>query len=104
MRLTKTAYILSEGEIIGYNAFDEPIFGEATTDPFFMEWEPFSTKLAESSYGVTVDVQYRMFTYPNEKLKINQDIVYQNKKYKITEVKDFDKHYEVLVRYEGEYQ
>lgn len=101
MRLTKTVYLLQEGEeqIVDYNDFGEPIY-ETTYEriPVQCEIEPYSSKLAENRYGIIVDVQYRLFTKPDERLKLGEKIEYKDKNYTITGVMDFDKHYEVLMK------
>jgi hypothetical protein len=100
MRLTKTAYLFGEGELLGYDDFGRPVFGNPEKIPFKMEMEPYSQAKAEYDYGVFVAVQYRLFTKPDSRLKLNEEIEYKNKIYSVQEVKDYDKHYEVLIKFE----
>ncbi|MCG6796352.1 hypothetical protein [Geobacillus sp. YHL] len=100
MRLTKTVYLLGEGEevLVGFNDFNEPIYETIPTRiPIQCEIEPYSSKLAENRYGIIVDVQYRLFTKPDERLKLGEKIEY-DKNYTITGIMDFDRHYEVLIK------
>jgi hypothetical protein len=101
MRLTKTVYLLGEGEevIVSYNDFGEPIYEMIPTRiPIQCEIEPYSSKLAENRYGIIVDVQYRLFTKPDERLKLGEKMEYKDKNYTITGVMDYDHHYEVLIK------
>lgn len=105
MKLTKTAYLFSGGgEIIGYDRDGRPIFSKPSPNiPFEMEWEPYGYKLAETQYGVFVeDIKFRMFTKPDERLILNTEFVYKHKVYSVREVLPYDKHYEILVRFERE--
>lgn len=101
MRLTKTVYLLVEGgeQIVGWNDFGEPIYETVFEKiPIQCEIEPYSSKLAENRYGIIVDVQYRLFTKPDEHLKLGEKIEYKDKNYTITGVMDYDRHYEVLIK------
>jgi hypothetical protein len=103
MRLTKTAQFIEEVDTGQTTPYGEPIVEKTLGESFEMEIEPFSAELAKNSYGVIADVTYRMFTYPNEKIFLGNDFVYNGWKFKIEAVKDFDKHYEVLVDRVGVY-
>ncbi|KHF40706.1 hypothetical protein [Halalkalibacter okhensis] len=102
MRLTKTLYIVTEeqGEIIDYEQFGRPIYGdpEQIKSPFKGEVEPYSNTLAERTYGVFVEVTNRVFCKPNKNLKILSDVEYLKEPYKVTEIMKYDKHFEVLIR------
>jgi len=101
MRLTKTVYLLAEGEevLVGWNDFGEPIYETIPVRiPIQCEIEPYSSKLAENRYGIVVDVQYRLFTKPDARLKLGEKIEYRNENYTITGVMDYDRHYEVLIK------
>lgn len=106
MRLTKTAYLFGDkGEYLGRDSHGRPIYGDPKPDiPFKMEIEPFSPKLAETQYGVFVEVRYRLFTYPDSRLKLNKEFVFKETIYKITQIMDYEKHFEVLVKDNGEYE
>lgn len=107
MRLTKTAYLFgNEGQFIGNDPYSgRPIYADPKPEyPFVMEFEPYSADLAKVQYAINVvDIRYRMFTYPDERLTLNTEFVYKNKRYKIVYVMDYDMHYEVLISYEEEY-
>jgi hypothetical protein len=101
MRLTKTVFLLGEGEeqIVGWNDFGEPIYETIPTKiPIQCEIEPYSSKLAENRYGIITEVQYRLFTKPDERLKLGEKIEYKDKNYTITGVMDYDRHFEVLIK------
>lgn len=102
MRLPKIIYIIEEiqGELVGFDQLGRPIYGEPTIlkTPISSEVEPFSSKLAETRYGVFVDVTNRVFCKPHEKIVLNQEIEFENEDYRITEVMKYDRHYEVLIK------
>ncbi|MBE2914743.1 hypothetical protein [Anoxybacillus flavithermus] len=101
MKLTKTVYLLVENseQIVGYNVFDEPIYETVFEKiPIKCDVEPYSSKMAENRYGIVTDVQYRLFTKPDSRLKLGEKIEYRNEKYIVTGVMDFDRHYEVLMK------
>lgn len=102
MRLTKTLYIIEEIESdkpIGYDQLGRPIYGVSTIKTSFLgEVEAYSSRLAETRYGVTIDVTNRVFCYPNEKLILGGSIEYKGNSYEITECMQYDNHYEVLMK------
>jgi hypothetical protein len=102
MRLTKTLYIVEEiesDEPIGYDSVGRPVYGYETVKSSFLgEVEPYSARLAETTYGVTVDVSNRVFCEPHEKLKLGASVEYKNSQYEVTECMEYDKHYEVLLK------
>ncbi|WP_273130012.1 hypothetical protein [Bacillus weihaiensis] len=101
MRLTKQAYFLDK-VFVGYDVFGLPTYDEARSDPFYMEFEPYGTQLASRDYGVNVaEINYRMFTHPNDRFELNMIIHHKEKEFKILQIMDYDKHYEILVRLEG---
>lgn len=101
MRLSKTAFLFGEGELLGYDSYGRPIYGNPQKISFSMEIEPYSSEKASRDYGITVvSVQYRIFTKPDARLKLNEEIEYKGKVFSIQEVKDYDRHYEVLIKYE----
>jgi hypothetical protein len=103
MRLTKTAYLYGEREIIGYGDFGRPIYGNPEKILFKMEIEPYSAEKAQYDYGTFVTAQYRLFTKPDSRLKLNEEIEYKGKIYSIADPpKDYDKHYEVLIKFESD--
>jgi hypothetical protein len=102
MRLSKTAYLFGEGELLGYDEFGRPVFGNPQKIPFSMEIEPYSSEKASRDYGISVvSVQYRIFTKPDERLRLNEEIEYKNKVFSIADPpKDYDRHWEILIKYE----
>ncbi|UOQ47740.1 hypothetical protein MUN88_17050 [Gracilibacillus caseinilyticus] len=103
MRLTKTMYVIdkSEREVIDLDPLGNPIYGEGEIiyHPIRCEIEPYSSELARTRLGLTVDVTHRAFCYPNDLLKLNVPIKYDGSgNYKITELLRYDKHYEVLIK------
>jgi phosphoribosylpyrophosphate synthetase len=102
MRLTKTAYLYGNAQVISYDEFGRPIYGDPQKIPFSFEKEPYSSEKAQRDYGVSVvSVQYRMFTNPDTSLQINKEIEYNGKVYSIADPpKDYDNHYEILIKYE----
>ncbi|MFS0776082.1 hypothetical protein ABC255_08760 [Neobacillus sp. 3P2-tot-E-2] len=102
MRLTKTLYIVEKVQSntpSGTDEFDRPIYDDIPTKTQFLgEVEPFSTRLAEQRYGVTVDVSNRVFCLPNEKIRIKSIIEYSGLEFEVTEFTAYDNHYEVLIK------
>jgi hypothetical protein len=107
MRLTKTAYLFGEDKLLldeNGNPVKDPLGRPVVVPgkpdiPFPMEWEPYSTELAKTQYGTFVEgINYRMFTYPDERLTLGTEFLYKDNTYQIREVKDFDRHYEILVQ------
>ncbi|MCI1590376.1 hypothetical protein [Heyndrickxia oleronia] len=99
MRLTKTAYYYGDkGEYLGNDQFGRPVYGDPKMYPFEMEIEPYSTELARTQYGIVVEVNYRLYTYPNTNLKLETKINYNGSKFMITKVWDYDRHYELLIK------
>lgn len=102
MRLTKTLYIIETGQSdipIGVDEFDRPVYGDiATKTTFLGEIQPYSNRLAETNYGIIVDVSHRLFCYPNEKIKVKSFIEYNGLKYQVTEYMEYDNHFEVLMK------
>ena len=104
MRLTKTVYFFEEdGEVlVGYDWLNEPIYEKTYKKTSIeCEIEPYSSKLAENTYGIIADVQYRLFMKPDERLKMGETIEYQNENYTITGIMKYDKHFEVLMKKGG---
>ncbi|WBL16374.1 hypothetical protein [Sutcliffiella sp. NC1] len=105
MKLTKTLYTIheTEGELIGYDPLGRPVYSPPSIDyrAFKGELEPYSSKLAETTYGLIVQVTNRVFCYPNENILIGVKIRYNNEEYTVTECLRYDKHYEVLIRKGG---
>lgn len=102
MRLTKTAYIAGDRELVGYDQLGRPVYGEPVMIPFEMEIEPYSTELAKTQYGVFAEVNYRMFTNPNPNLTLGTEIIYRDEEFQIQKVWDYDKHFELLIKKVGE--
>jgi hypothetical protein len=100
MRLPKTLYFIEEEKtIVGHDSLGRPIYDTVTTyDPFKGEVEPFSAKLAETQYGLFVEVTNRVFCLPNSKIKIQAPVRYNDEEYIITEYLPYDKHFEVLIK------
>jgi len=102
MRLTKTIYAIEEveGEIIGYDDFGRPIYGDSTIvrTPIECEVEPYSNELAKTRYGVFVDATQRVFCKPNEKVLLTASMEYENEEYQVAEYMDYGRHYEVLIK------
>ena len=102
MRLTKTLYIINKALSDTPNGTDEmgrPVYGEDSTITAFLgEVEPFSNKLAETRYGLFVDVTNRVFCLPNELIKLNCDIEYNGQNFIVTECMQYDRHFEVLLK------
>ncbi|WP_226087481.1 hypothetical protein [Mesobacillus sp. S13] len=102
MRLTKTLYVINKTESDEPSSIDE--FGRGKYDlietktPLLGEVEPFSNRLAETRYGVFVDVTNRAFCMPNDLIKINGEIEYDNQNFIVTECMKYDRHYEVLLK------
>lgn len=71
--------------------------------PFKMEIEPYSIEKAGRDYGiVVVDVQYRIFTKPDDRIGVNAEIEYKGKMFVVTvPPKDYDNHWEILITYKG---
>lgn len=104
MRLTKTIYAIEEvNEIIGWDDFMRPIYGDEETiyHPIPCEIEPYSGGLAQHRYGVFADITHRAFTRPNDLLKLTALVRYDGEDiYKIIEIMKYDKHYELLIKKE----
>jgi hypothetical protein len=102
MRLTKTLYIVEKVKSdtpVGYDSFGRPIYSYSTVKtPFSAEAEPYSARLAETKYGVFVDVSNRIFCNPNEKIKVKASIEYNGQLFEVTECMQYDNHYEVLMK------
>lgn len=105
MRLTKTLYTIheTEGELIGYDPFGRPVYGDSQIEyrPFRGELEPYSSKLAETTYGLFVQVTNRLFCYPNSNILVGVKIRFNNEDYEVRECLRYDKHFEVLIRKGG---
>ncbi|WP_027725431.1 hypothetical protein [Tuberibacillus calidus] len=101
MRLTKTLYIVEEiesDEPIGYDSLGRPVYGTTTVKtPFMGEVEPYSSELTHTRYGLVANVTHRVFCLPNDKLKLNQHIEWQDKDYTLTGLLKYDRHFEVLI-------
>lgn len=104
MRLRKKIYVIHEEKtIVDYNELGRPIYDIVKTyHPIRCEVEPFSNKLAETTYGVFVDATNRVFSNPSELLQLKEPVKYGDKLYKITEIIRYDKHYETLLKYVGD--
>jgi hypothetical protein len=96
MRLPKTASFVkiekqynSLGQYTGENVV---VLGEISCDI-----QPYSSRLAEATYGVSLNVTSRLFCRPDELLQLGSILKYENKKYLVNSIMDFDKHYEVLM-------
>ncbi|MEH7416067.1 hypothetical protein V7266_12360 [Neobacillus drentensis] len=102
MRLTKTLYIVENIQSdtpSGVDEFDRPIYEDVPRKtPFLAEVEPFSSRLAESQYGVSVEVSNRVFCLPNDKIRIQSIIEYNGLEFEVTEMTTYDNHYEVLIK------
>lgn len=102
MRLTKTLYILDKVQSetpTGTDEFGREEYGFIDTKiPFLGEVEPFSNRLAETSYGLFVDCTNRLFCEPNVKIKLKTFIEYNGQEFEITECMEYDRHFEVLMK------
>ncbi|WP_100408442.1 hypothetical protein [Bacillus solitudinis] len=100
MRLTKTLYFIEEEKTItGYSSIGQPQYETVTTFvPFKGEVEPYSAKLAETNYGLFVEVTNRFFCKPNSNITFHKCIRYDEENYYVTEYLKYDKHFEVLMQ------
>lgn len=104
MRLRKTMNIVTvEKEIVDYDPLGNPIYETIETfHPIQCEIEPFSSSLAERSYGVFVEATNRVFSKPNSLIKLKSTITHSDKLYKVTEIMQYDKHFETLLQETGD--
>lgn len=108
MKLDKTAYFFEQeltdtGE---EDRFGRPIYeyGEMKFIPFQMEYEPYSPDLAKNDYGINVvNVTFLMYTYPDKRMELDAEFIYESTKYRITYIMAYDKHYEVFIKDIGKY-
>lgn len=105
MRLPKTFYTIHEtkGELLGHDHFGRPVYGEPSTEyrEFKGELEPYSSKLAETNYGLFVQVTNRLFCEPNPNIFLTSKVLYEEEVYTVTEYLTYDKHFEVLIKKGG---
>jgi len=104
MRLRKTIEVITyEEKLTGFDELGRPIYEKIKTyHPIKCEIEPFSSKLAETSYGVFIEATNRIFSRPTELLKLKDEIKYNNHLYEITQIVKYDKHYETMIKWVGE--
>lgn len=104
MRLRKTMNIVTEErEIVDYDPLGNPIYEVVKTHhPIKCNIEPFSSSLAEKSYGVFVEATNRVFSKPNSLIKLQSTVSHSDKLYKVTEIIQYDKHYETLLQETGD--
>ncbi|MDX5474510.1 MAG: hypothetical protein LPK00_03135 [Bacillaceae bacterium] len=106
MRLTKTLYTIheTEGELIGYDPFGRPKYSEPFIEfkVFKGEREPYSSNLAEKTYGIFVEVTDRLFCKPNPNIIADAKILYNEETYRVMKPPfEFEKHIEVLIKKEA---
>jgi hypothetical protein len=105
MRLPKTLYIvemIQSEEPTSIDPFGQAIYGEIPEKtPLLGEVEPYSSKLAETQYGVFAEVHNRLYCYPNPNIKFHTLIEYEDELYKVVECMKYDRHYEVLLKKEA---
>lgn len=104
MRTPKKIYVIHEKkEIIDYDAYGNPIYDVVKTyTPIECDIEPFSNKLAETTYGVFVDTTHRVFTKSNKLLELDGSVKYDGGLYEITQIIKYDKHHETMLNKIGE--
>lgn len=104
MRLRKTIYVITEEKKhVGFDDFDRPIYEYVKTDhPIKCEIEPFSSQLAEKSYGVFLEATNRVFSRPNDLFKLGDEVKHNGQLYEITQIVAYDKHYETMIKWIGE--
>lgn len=97
MRLPKKIYFYDwvDGDSTDWWGTPEPT--KVLGDFFGAEVEPYSSELAKNTYGVFVTVTNRVFCKPDERIKINVELNYRDTNYRVTQVMDYGKHYEVLI-------
>ncbi|WP_404443438.1 hypothetical protein LG307_14765 [Sutcliffiella horikoshii] len=102
MRTPKTFYTIheTEGELLGHDHLGRPVYGDPTTEyrKFKGELEPYSSKLAETNYGLFVQVTNRLFCEPNPNILTTSQILYKDEIYTVTDYLQYDKHFEVLIK------
>ncbi|MGX2959502.1 hypothetical protein JNUCC23_09565 [Peribacillus sp. JNUCC 23] len=108
MRLMKTGWFLKEERV----KVGETPFGDAKYEyisqpyyPFDMEYEPYSPELARTDYAINViNIKFLMYTYPDDRMKLDAEFVYGNRRYKIIHPPlMYDRHYEVFINDIGQY-
>lgn len=99
MKTTKKIYVIhEEKEIVDYDELGNPVYEKVKTyKPIDCQVEPFSSKLAEESYGVFIDATQRVFSRPNDLIKLDEQVEYNDTAYKVTEIIRFDKHFETML-------
>ena len=104
MRLNKTMDIVTEEKkIIDYDPLGTPIYETVKTHhPIKCNIEPFSSSLAEKSYGVFVDATNRVFSKPHDLIKLDATVSHSAKLFKVTEIIRYDKHFETLLQEVGD--
>ncbi|MBP1935100.1 hypothetical protein [Ammoniphilus resinae] len=96
MRLPKTVQIIDiekQYDDLGRYLGQE----EIVVTEFKAEIEPYSTKLAETFYGTTVTVTNRLFCYPISQLELGSIVKWGDKKFQVTSLMDYERHFEVLL-------
>ncbi|MGD6896108.1 hypothetical protein [Bacillus infantis] len=94
-------YLLEENGNIVRDKDGRPVKTAPKPDiPFTLRsWQPFGSHQANNRFGLNaVEVNFRFFSNPDDRLTLNTEMLYKNSKYKITWVFPYNSHFEVLVK------
>ena len=115
--MSNIAYLFNEGGI-KYDENGKPVtdqygrpvkFPPSPDIPFELRsWQPYGPTAAYNRYGLGIEVNYRFFCDPNERITMFEDkvirLLYKDRVYQITWILEYETHYEVMVKYIEKYQ
>ncbi len=96
-----SGYLYDENGNVKKDKQGKPVMALPKADiPFSLRsWQPFGTHQANSRFGLNaVEVNFRFFCDPDERLTLNKEFMFKESKYKITWVFPYNSHCEVLVK------
>lgn len=103
MRLTEKIYTIALVDTGQVDWRGDPIYETVTSEPFPCEIIPYSSKLAESNFGIIAEVTNQMFCEPRDDLELGTELIEVKKNgteqhYEVTAILDYDRHFEVLIK------
>jgi hypothetical protein len=105
MRLPKTIYTIKEVDTGEVDWRGSPIYKVAQGDPFPCEIMPYSSKLAETNFGIIAEVTNQMFCESRDDLELGTELIEikngKEQHYFVTAILDYDRHFEVLIKKEA---